>query len=383
MRSLLAENPIGVDQVIRSDFGPTWDDFIANWCLGTTPSLSEEETWSALEVFERLWPEYVDEVVQIQKNAKGMSTISPLLEAGRILSVCEGLSGFDQVLQHIKEDRVSGRPTLSELTVASEFLKIGYRPVLEPMLNGKRLDSLIKVDNQPVYVEVISPRRSKDVKQVKSDMEDLAKLLSKDNPNANIEVLFHSAIDRGTFDAIRDFIRSIPFTTVIQEYSNLAWVVKEELKQNPDDGVFIFGSDGVYKIPQSLLTKPIGAVCIYNGSEQQAAAVVRVWSPTFDTRAKRLIEGESEHFTSTELNLLVVNVSDIPNGIDSWTPLIKRRFQPKINTHLGAVAIYDEALVNYTVRRRWRVLRNPHAKKPIPEGFLKRIESLNELYNLK
>ena len=57
-----------------------------------------------------------------------------------------------------------------------------------------------------------------------------------------------------------------------------------------------------------------------------------------------------------------------------------RLLQPSRNRKVGAVAFFEQGCVGppEAIRRRWRVLINPHAHVQIPEVLLDGLESLDE-----
>ena len=61
-----------------------------------------------------------------------------------------------------------------------------------------------------------------------------------------------------------------------------------------------------------------------------------------DARAARLLEAEAKHFSKEEANLVVMDITRMPNGIKAFAPLVQRRFQPGLNRRFGAVALFQE-----------------------------------------
>lgn len=94
----------------RTDFGANWSDFVANWCSGVTPSISGDEGWRVLGVLERLWPEYLDTV--LDKGLKGIAIMVPAIDLGVTLEACEHLVGFDKVLARMSARKVPHFPKL-------------------------------------------------------------------------------------------------------------------------------------------------------------------------------------------------------------------------------------------------------------------------------
>ena len=101
--------------------------------------------------------------------------------------------------------------------------------------------------------------------------------------------------------------------------------------------------------------------------------IVRV--PVTDERARRLMEGESHHFSRDEMNIVVMDVSKIVGNLDAWGQMIQRGLQPNLNRRFGAIIFYSWGRMGEKMTRHehWRVIQNPHAYRPIPEWVLNKI----------
>jgi hypothetical protein len=349
----------------RPDFSPTWSDFITDWCLGIPPSVSEEQTWLALDTLEHLWPEYLDEL--IQRGDRGILAISPVVHTGLALAACEPLDGFAQVLKRLTGGE---RSAMAEVTFAAALVKSGYRPSLEPQLNGKRLDAVVDAEGEQVYVEVIAPERSNAIMEGQTAINLLADTLLT-NVGTNIEILFQTDISLEVSQRVLQFVESAPVTEEIQTIAGVAALLKRELKA---EDVPVVGST----IPRTDSGPAIAISRIRRNETGVTAITVRL--PVTDERAQRLLAGELHHFSQDEVNLLVINVTNVPRGIETWSPLLQRCLQPTRNRRVGAIILYEQSLSAHdgNIYQRWEVLRNPHAYKRIPESLLERIEILNE-----
>ena len=85
---------------------------------------------------------------------------------------------------------------------------------------------------------------------------------------------------------------------------------------------------------------------------------------------------ETRHFSREEMNLLVMDIARVPDGMRRWSDLIQRRFQPTRNTRFGAVALIERRHINGSIENTVSVLRNAFALKPLPEKLLEDLESL-------
>jgi len=87
-------------------------------------------------------------------HTRGMILVAPAIQAGLVLSSCESLDGFENVLRRLRTEE---RSAYSELIFAARLVKAGLRPTLEPRLGDGLLDTLILLDGGEVYCEVKAP----------------------------------------------------------------------------------------------------------------------------------------------------------------------------------------------------------------------------------
>lgn len=349
----------------RNDFGFNWSDVIVNWYLGKSPQIPGDTGWEALGALERLWPEYIDKI--LSEGQKGLAVMAPVINLGITLAVCKNLVGFDEVLRRMKQDE---RAAFSEAFFAAKLVKIGYVPVFEPELHGKRLDALVNVQDKKVYIEIITPEQSEMMKRNYAGMNDLAKRLIEQNPGTSIDIYLLVDPTSDVLDTILNFVKEVTdsqYNTTL-EIPNIAFLryVPYRLQEQP-----------LPFEPIANTSDPVLLVMTFSMREGVKSRTV-IHIPFTDKRAKRLMSDEADHFSPQEMNLLVMDVSSIPDGIRRWTPLIQRCVQPNRNKRFGAVVLFFCYFQDATIKTRLRVLRNPYAYRPIPERLLDDIMSLND-----
>src|SRR5437867_2565448 len=157
--------------------------------------------WLAIEALDRLWPEYVDRM--IASSSRGVNVINYAILIGSILRLTEHLLGFAEVLHRLRGGEQSA---FSELFVAAHLVQVGYAPQLEPTLNGNRLDCVVRADDIPVYVEVISPERADAIIEAHNAIQALAVQLRTENPGRKMELLVSVDLDDEVAAKIREFV---------------------------------------------------------------------------------------------------------------------------------------------------------------------------------
>lgn len=350
----------------RSDFGLSWSEVVARWYFGSSPSIPTDIGWEALGALERLWPEYLDTVL---REVTKVNIMPKVIDIGITIEACENLVGFDKVLERMKRGE---KAAFSEAFFAAELLKIGYALVLEPSLDGKQLDALVNVQDKQVYIEIMTPEPSKVMKQDYAGMNDLAKRLTEQNPGASIDVYLLAEPTSDVLDTILNFVKEVTDsqynnTLEIQDIAFLRYAPCQ-LGEQPSPFE-----------PVANTSDPVLLVAAFS-MKDGVISRTSIHIPFTDKRVERLMSEEAGHFKPQEFNLLVMDVSSIPDGIRRWTALIQRCFKPNRNRRFGAVVLFARyvQIKDATIKTRWSVLLNPYAYRSLPERLLNDIMSLND-----
>jgi hypothetical protein len=273
------------------------------------------------------------------------------------------LEGFENVLRRLKTGE---RSASAELTFAARLVWAGFRPILEPPLGDGSLDTLIPVDDSAVYCEVIAPETSNAIEEVKDAASALAGILRDQNPGKRVEVLFSGDIDERAATKVADAVKHRPVSDEIWPLDNIALISTRVAGDDPNVGP---------TIPSPEAAAIIGAAQGLLHDGVRTAGIVRV--PVTDVRAKRLLYGESHHFSRDHMNILVMDVSKCVSSLKAWGKLIENCLQPTQNRRFGAVILFFAGVTGDKMIpcQEWRVIRNPHGYKPIPEVLLEKIRS--------
>jgi hypothetical protein len=117
-------------------------------------------------------------------------------------------------------------------------------------------------------------------------------------------------------------------------------------------------------VPRLGLAQAIGG-----GTEPHRHIAIRM--AYSDERAERFFRREARQLPKDGPGLLVIQMSRAPGGFKSWEPLIRRRFQPTINTRVSAVCFLGGGSVltpdGEKLLPETKVLANPHAAFPLPQ----------------
>jgi hypothetical protein len=94
-----------------------------------------------------------------------------------------------------------------------------------------------------------------------------------------------------------------------------------------------------------------------------------------DTGAETMLQEEAKQLPAREPGILILDTSAVINGIGIWEPLIRRRFQPGINTRIGAVVLTQWYRGARGRQSESIVLVNPHATFPLGSDVIERLET--------
>ena len=344
----------------RSDFGADWSEVVSQWYLGQDPQLPPAEGWAALGTLERLWPKHLTDT--LSSPAKAPQVFARSIDIGFSLAACEQLPGFDAVLARIHAGNHAG---ISEVHVASDLVRLGYKPCLQVPLGKKMLDMAVNAAGETVYVEVVTPETSKAWGEAYSALRELVQRLHNVKPGTNVEVSLLGEPATSDADRVYRELLALPVPPsgddMVFEIPSLALVRYGPYRSNLVP----------FERAQERLRSPRLFVTEWT-SDGKARTRTTVECAMSDARAEQFIRQESQHFSREESNLLVIDVSAIPGAISSWRPLVKRRFQPTRHTRFGAVGLFQLSPADGrpVISRRWVPIQNPHAIRSVPKALL-------------
>jgi hypothetical protein len=344
---------------IPPDFGGSCEAFLTEWACAGALGYSTAEVFRALSTIGRIWPEEVYR--RASAPERGTAVAASTVDLGLLLASCEPVEGFGKVFRRLKNGE---RSAYSELVLTNGLQRLGHAVRLEPPLEGRVLDAKCVVHGHPIFFEVVSPERSEASLEEERVASAMITALRGRVSKCRVEIELRTPLVE----------TSIPrLVTAIQKAPTGVWVVVDSAARARR-----------IEVGQSL--RPIfdGDGCQVVAGEQgttqgDSTTIVSRWEAS-DARAKRVFAEEYHHFSNSVANALVVNVCAVSDGMKLWPAEIKRLLQPTRNRKVGAVVFFEQGSVGppEAIRRRWRVVVNPHAHIEIPERLLSGFESLDE-----
>ena len=341
-------------------FGNDWTEFIENWCAGAIPTTDQVTTELGLNTLLQFWPDYVQKIAN--NPTKGLLTISHAVRIGLILEACKSLNGFEKILQRIKSGESSA---LSELKFTERLLSVGLLPQLEPALNGKLLDTKLTYNNEEVYFEVITPETSEATKEAVLQIEEFATELLTTVAGKRVEVFF--------FQDLTSEIREMVMLRIKKpQNANGRFEIPDIAIITIQDEPFDFTITPQTEKKDSAV---INVAKITNTLDQKTMAIVRLCIT--DSRGKRLLSSELHHFSKDNINILVMDVTKVTEGINKWMRIIEGCLQPNQNRRFSAVLFFSESFYSdkLGIKQMWNQIINEHSYKKVPKGLLEMIVS--------
>jgi hypothetical protein len=343
---------------MRELYGRDWDKILAEWARGGPMNVTAEDGWAALGALERLRPAYLTEFHATQLRAN--FTLSQLIAQGMDLLACESLPGLRRIIKRIEK---ADRGAEAELRVAAFFRRLNLPLTLEPWLDGKKPDLAIDGETGRTYVEVISPGWPAPLTELVELLHEAADVLAGlVHIGEHLQVAFLDDPTPPTVGVVATAIQSLQPSQTVRQIENAALVRLTPFGEETQ-GVEL-SDRPVYGVARLQTTAESG----YN---------VNVKAAFSDERAERLLEQERPHFQQGQPNMVVMDLSQVADGIKAWTPLLKKSLESKQNAILSAVLLCSVHfnLVLAPGVLEGTVIENPKAAVPINRELLDRLVS--------
>lgn len=355
----------------RLNFGNNWAEVVNTWCLGEPLSIPDETAWEALSVLERLWPEYLGEV--LARRVRGWSIMIEIIYTGLTLAKCQSLRGFEGVIKRLRSGEDGALP---ELEFAANLFDLGYEPILDEPYHGIRPDALVISEGKEVCIDVISPLTSDEMRNAYTIMStigtNLREKLSTQVTNLRLELYLLAPTPYDITDEVYSFLCSspVPLPGVAHELPGLALIRYSHAADQLSPGLSVDTASSEDIITPTLLC----------ASADQTGNNVNVHFPLADERLELLMSRKRGQFSPNEINLLVINVTRVPGGFKGWQPLLQRRLQPGINKRFSGVALLQYHWNGSCVFRPECYLEqhpNPYTK--LPASLVNDLMRLNQV----
>ena len=336
-------------------FGGSWAGFCQQWCPEGSLGYSPDEVSTGLVMLERLWPQRLAENLAQGRSGTWVPTIST--EAGLLLAASEHAKYFRGVLDRLKANQ---RSAYSELVVGSALRALGHDPQFE---SGEgEPDLLCEIDGAPVAFEVHAPEDSQASQSQQALVKSLEQAVSEAISTSRVEIGILESFDKSDVASVLQAIVNAPALEWIRVG---AWVQFRRTDEGQTLPSMFDGAGAQVRVMGDTDVKGPGK------------SVVIRWE-RLDTRARLSLERKRAQVREGMRNAVVMDVCAV-GGIADWPEAIAQLPGADFEK-IGAVIFFDQGCLGppERVRRRWRIVENPHAALRVPERFLSAIESLDE-----
>ncbi len=250
----------------------------------------------------------------------------------------------------------------AELRVFAQLCRAGLDLELFPPIPSRVPDARIRITpEQPwTYLEVSQRAISRLRNDAESVMLRISEKAADSRPGVHSKVAILRQPAEHELERILSWLASLPASG--SRLGDLAILYLEPFETAVDTNDVLY-----YHVPQPCLFTTWLA-----SSMPPKKATVCICIK--DTGAEQMLKDEAKQLPPSQPSIIILDTSSVIGDIASWEPLIRRRFQPRINTRIGTVVLtrcYNAAAGR---QAESKVLVNPYAKIPIDPEIVRRLE---------
>ncbi len=314
----------------------SWDlaSLKKDWLLGAECSYTDKEIIKGFSTVDKfLGKNFIE---SHWNDQRGLVVVIQVVNLGLNLEWIGNIKGAENLLKKLS-NKQTYRIAASELDVGAFFAKKNLLSEVYPHAPeaGNELDFKLSKNGEIIYVEVTSPETSvanKYLSHLANKLSKIAKVL----PNTRLEVYLYDFLDNGNLQNLYkkcyQLIKAVKVGFGYREHGKYAIMLSRA-----EEG-------GMSKLTKK---KKVDEPVFFATNLSQKAGIknfVTVKVPFADKRAEEVLARKYHQLVAGYPNIVVIDVTRIPNGIKNWPVIIKRRFQPKINRKISAVLLWSSIL---------------------------------------
>ncbi len=363
-----------------------WEDIKNDWLLDVEVDYSPEEV---VKAFNEVQSTLSLDLSLATHVGRGLVFVIPIIELGKLLPVLKEISNCSILLQKIRDNNPFQFPQTNKhgnfvpgkTDSAAEYshalqvaqLAVHYKNHLfeveiEPQLAvNKRIrspDLRVRINSKWVYVEVVSPDYSKQVREAYQTLQRINQMIIGLRNDILVEVyLFRDPSEE-------------EIVQIIEKCKTLTMdPVKEEFTFDGLSKIFVSlkNEEQLPNFPPAVQEqRPIlVSIGFHQANENGTVHFSRVITkmPITDERAQLILNDKSRQLSRTDPGLIVIDVSSIPGGFKRWPYLISARLQPKLNRRINAVLIVQNEISVKKMITKKMLIRHPNPIHQLPEQF--------------
>jgi hypothetical protein len=307
---------------------------------------SESQLKRALEAFNGIaqlfGKDFIDKKFKGYRCPSEVIYITELWENWKIIEPCKNsIKIIKRWKEGLYEEGIS-----AELFIFAHLIKSGIVPELFPCIENKEPDCRINLNNQIIFIEITHRNRSENFKKGIEITGKVARLAGETFKGSHAKI------------AILRFPTDNELKRITHWLQNIGNINEGKL-----DNLAYFYIDTI-ESPLSKKDKLIKYLSSYSHYATFVKKGIKGTAGLYidDIVAKEILKREAQQLPKQYPGVICIDTSSVSCGYKNWIPLIKRRFQPKINKRISAVLLFSISLSNEKSLISGRFLKNIYAK---------------------
>jgi len=317
----------------------------------TLKQFSESQLKRALEAFNGIAQlfgrDFIDKRFKGWRCPSEVTYITELWENWKLIEPCKNsIKIIKRWKEGLYEEGIS-----TELFIFAHLINSGIVPELFPCIENKEPDCRINLNNQIIYIEITHRNRSENLKKGIEITGKVARLAGETFKGSHAKIAILRFPTDNELKRITHWLQNIGKINE-GKLDNLAFFYLDTIESplNKKDRLI------KYIPPHSHY-----ATFIEKGMKGTAGLYID------DIVAKEILEREAQQLPKQYPGIICIDTSSVSCGYENWIPLIKRRFQPKINKRISAVLLFSISLSNKKSLIRGCFLGNPYARYSVSD----------------
>jgi len=344
--------------------GITWEEIEKRWLGESRISLSSEAILSAFQTVEQaLGSDYLE-----FRLAHGGSTGSiptyGIVDLGQQLAALNKCKNSSSLLSKLRSGELSAFAELTAMHILDDaFAQFEYEPEVRVKERIRKPDFRLKSnDSEWLYVEVARA----DISEMQTHMASLREPFF-----ALIEIMKEFALEvyltrEPTDTELKDLVSHarklcLGEAAQIEKISDVGYIKIEHVVPLPPTII-------PTTFPDEPIRPMLGKASIKGGGPEPVR-LVSVRIAYSDERAEEFLRGEAKQLPTDAPGLIMFDVTRAPSGPKTWTPLLRRRLQPNINTRVSGICMFHAGHEppEGAIIHRSTLLKNPHSHLELPD----------------
>jgi len=307
---------------------------------------SESQLKRALEAFNGITQlfgkDFIDKRFKGYRCPSEVIYITELWESWKIIEPCKNsIKIIQRWKEGLYEEGIS-----AELFIFAHLIKSGIVPELFPCIDNKEPDCRINLNNQIIYIEITHRNRSENFKKGIEITGKVARLAGETFKGSHAKIAILRLPTDNELKRITHWLQNIG-----------------NINEGKLDNLAYFYLDTI----ESPLSKKDKLIKYLPPHSHYATFVKKGMKGTTglyinDIVAKEILKREAQQLSKQYPGIICIDTSSVSCGYENWIPLIKRRFQPKINKRISAVLLFSISLSNEKSLISGCFLKNIYAK---------------------